>query len=396
MSASIMEPVARAKCLLLKCAASLILMFWVSPAYAQVAIPPAVDCAVAKPIVVESSQFASLYRVMSAVGGAAKSEWETTETYISRRQNTLNTALAKSLFKCPRFIVKVPLKWRYDANKGLLNTYRGGYNETNWLGLDDLEADLGPNTGGVSKSGGGLFDDIYVGEVSIEAEFAYQISRYNAAPKPKTQATIAKCLQGALSYPGMYGYELCSAWCTAQQWDVDLMISNARHLPGSFAVSVEEAKRLRATGVFIYVDVTLSYNYIGSDDMRNKWEIYSSLNGVYIGDAHAEAIRVVSSLPSTIIPPDWSARPSASDLERFYPDRAQRLGLDGRATVTCQVKQNGTLVDCSVESEDPPDMGFGDATIRASRLFKMRPQIEYGQPVDGGTFRFSLDWKLPL
>ncbi len=99
--------------------------------------------------------------------------------------------------------------------------------------------------------------------------------------------------------------------------------------------------------------------------------------------------------PSIITNPDWSRRPSGEDLARYYPERAQRLEREGRATISCTVKANGTLEGCSVVSEDPPDMGFGDATLRASRLFKMRPQTRDGQPVDGGTVRIPLVWKLP-
>ena len=99
--------------------------------------------------------------------------------------------------------------------------------------------------------------------------------------------------------------------------------------------------------------------------------------------------------PSIITYPDWSRRPNAEDLARYYPERAQRLEREGRATITCKVKANGTLEGCTLVSEDPPDMGFGDATLRASRLFKMRPQTKDGQPVDGGTVRIPLVWKLP-
>jgi len=99
--------------------------------------------------------------------------------------------------------------------------------------------------------------------------------------------------------------------------------------------------------------------------------------------------------PSIISNPDWSRRPDAGDLARFYPDRAQRLEREGRATIVCRVKANGTLEACEVVSEDPPDMGFGDATLKASRLFRMKPQTRDGAPVDGASVRIPLVWKLP-
>ena len=40
-------------------------------------------------------------------------------------------------------------------------------------------------------------------------------------------------------------------------------------------------------------------------------------------------------------------------------------------------------------------MGFGDAAMKLSKLFKMRPQTKDGQPVDGGTVRIPIAFRLP-
>ena len=55
----------------------------------------------------------------------------------------------------------------------------------------------------------------------------------------------------------------------------------------------------------------------------------------------------------------------------------------------------GTLDGCSVQSEEPGDMGFGDAAMKLSKLFKMRPQTKDGQPGDGGTVRIPIRFVLP-
>jgi protein TonB len=99
--------------------------------------------------------------------------------------------------------------------------------------------------------------------------------------------------------------------------------------------------------------------------------------------------------PSVITQPDWMRRPNPEDLARYYPERAQRMGVSGSATISCTVTAQGTLSDCSVVSEDPADGGFGEATLRISKYFKMRPMTRDGAPVSGGTVRIPLRWVMP-
>lgn len=71
------------------------------------------------------------------------------------------------------------------------------------------------------------------------------------------------------------------------------------------------------------------------------------------------------------------------------------MQVEGRATISCTVTARGTLEGCSVVSEDPQDYGFGDATLKASKLFKMKPKTLDGSPIEGGTVRIPLRWVLP-
>jgi len=98
---------------------------------------------------------------------------------------------------------------------------------------------------------------------------------------------------------------------------------------------------------------------------------------------------------SVITQPDWSRKPDAEALSRYYPERASRMSIEGTATISCTVNARGTLDNCSVVSETPPEAGFGDATLKASKLFKMKPLSKDGAPVDGGTVRIPLRWVLP-
>ena len=71
--------------------------------------------------------------------------------------------------------------------------------------------------------------------------------------------------------------------------------------------------------------------------------------------------------------PDFERVASPADFKRFYPRRAQRLGLGGLATLRCTANARGLMDECEVEAEDPAGMGFGEAAIQLMPYFKLRP-----------------------
>ncbi len=82
-------------------------------------------------------------------------------------------------------------------------------------------------------------------------------------------------------------------------------------------------------------------------------------------------------------------------MARYYPDRAQRMEVNGRATISCTVTAKGTLEGCRVVAENPADYGFGDAAIKLSRLFRMKPKTLDGAPVDGGAITVPIVFQVP-
>lgn len=57
----------------------------------------------------------------------------------------------------------------------------------------------------------------------------------------------------------------------------------------------------------------------------------------------------------------WAVRPALMATD--YPQAALDAGLDGEATVRCQVTPEGAPLDCEVVAEEPAGYGFGAAAV---------------------------------
>lgn len=104
-----------------------------------------------------------------------------------------------------------------------------------------------------------------------------------------------------------------------------------------------------------------------------------------------------SKLTSVVTTPEWERRPTAEELQRYYPERASRLGIGGKVVMACTVAAEGLLTDCRIDSEDPKDQDFGAAALRMARvgLFKLKPTTADGAPVEGGTVRIPMTFSPP-
>ncbi|EJL30223.1 Gram-negative bacterial tonB protein, partial [Caulobacter sp. AP07] len=91
--------------------------------------------------------------------------------------------------------------------------------------------------------------------------------------------------------------------------------------------------------------------------------------------------------------PDWMKKPTAQDLGAVFPVAAAKKGVDGSASIKCQLSIEGFLQKCVVASETPPGLGFGLAALQLAPQFRMTPKIRGGKPVVSDDVVIPIVWK---
>lgn len=93
-------------------------------------------------------------------------------------------------------------------------------------------------------------------------------------------------------------------------------------------------------------------------------------------------------------PPDWIKAPDAETISDFYPTRANQMNVQGASTIKCIVRTDHRLHDCVIASESPAGYGFGEAAIRASSTFQLRPGTVNGVEQSEGEVTVPLRWAI--
>lgn len=109
----------------------------------------------------------------------------------------------------------------------------------------------------------------------------------------------------------------------------------------------------------------------------------------------ALALGVGSAAAATITNPDWLVRPNAEDMASAYPELAVALVLDGRALVSCSVDTAGRARNCVVMSETPKGLGFGQAALELTDIFRFSPKKLDGRPIPGGSVQIPIRFVIP-
>jgi protein TonB len=80
---------------------------------------------------------------------------------------------------------------------------------------------------------------------------------------------------------------------------------------------------------------------------------------------------------------DWIHKPTAKEAWRFYPEHAARLLRGGEVRLRCAVEDTGQVTGCVVVADSKPGNRFGEAALKMSRLFVIRPRVNNGAVVNG-------------
>ncbi len=93
--------------------------------------------------------------------------------------------------------------------------------------------------------------------------------------------------------------------------------------------------------------------------------------------------------------PVWAALPNGDALAQYFPERAQRMGVSGRAKMKCVVGEDGALKVCEIVAESPPGFGFGSATLKVAQFFRLGAADRDGVSVAGRPIVIPLRWNTP-
>ena len=77
----------------------------------------------------------------------------------------------------------------------------------------------------------------------------------------------------------------------------------------------------------------------------------------------------------------------------YYPERALRENMGGDVTMACAIDADGHLSGCQITAEHPQAVGFGENSLRFSRLLRMAARTADGSPTAGASVVIRIDFR---
>ena len=71
-----------------------------------------------------------------------------------------------------------------------------------------------------------------------------------------------------------------------------------------------------------------------------------------------------------------ATQPISEEVRSYYPAQAAAAGLDGEATLQCNINPQIVLRNCRLKSENPAGFGFGEAALRLAKLSRPNPRAQ--------------------
>ena len=96
---------------------------------------------------------------------------------------------------------------------------------------------------------------------------------------------------------------------------------------------------------------------------------------------------------TTFARPEWIERLTQAQMRPYYPTIAAQSRTNGSAALACQVDAQNRARHCYVLGETPRNIGFGQAALRMSHLFQIRPPQRDGAPQYDAWVRVRIDFQ---
>lgn len=83
------------------------------------------------------------------------------------------------------------------------------------------------------------------------------------------------------------------------------------------------------------------------------------------------------------------------DFGNYFPDQAVSADVEGYVVLQCKATSEGVVSNCVVVQETPGGYGFGDAALRMSASFRMKPTAQGGVAAASGSVRVPVSFRGP-